>query len=383
MAGTTINARLLEPAPRRCVTHQTTAAPCGEMAVFNARPELMSKRLVIFNHKGGVSKTTTVYNLGWMLAKNHNVLIVDADSQCNLTSLILGDDFEKYYVDDKTRLDNIKDGVAAAFKGQPVPIAAVNCYSPPRAPTLYLLAGHPNLSEYDAALTFAQTANNALSTLQNLPGAFSELLRLTEEKHSIDFTIIDLNPSLSATNQNLFLSSHAFVIPTSPDPFSIMAINTLQTTLPRWAEWKHSALALFSESAYPLLPGVPKFSGSIIQRFNIRNGRAAKPYRNNIDDIKNKICTDFMQAIKPLGMLFSPDQYGKDLIDDRYCLAEIPDFQGLLPKAYQARVPVFALTAGEIKESGAVLDEMEGKRDIFAALFAKISDKLTSLLTNA
>jgi cellulose biosynthesis protein BcsQ len=40
----------------------------------------MAKRLVLFNHKGGVSKTTTVYNVGWMLAEQgHRVLLVDAD----------------------------------------------------------------------------------------------------------------------------------------------------------------------------------------------------------------------------------------------------------------------------------------------------------------
>ena len=56
----------------------------------------MAKRLVLFNHKGGVSKTTSSYNIGWMIAKDHRVLLVDADPQCNLTSLILADDFEQY-----------------------------------------------------------------------------------------------------------------------------------------------------------------------------------------------------------------------------------------------------------------------------------------------
>jgi len=139
----------------------------------------MSKRIAMFNHKGGVSKTTSVYNIGWTLSKSAKVLIVDADPQCNLSALVLGDDFEPYYDDPKTQYQNIKDGVKVAFEGKPSAIAAVDCYSPQRAPSLYLLAGHANLSEYDAALTFAQTSNNAIATLQNLPGAFSELLRLT------------------------------------------------------------------------------------------------------------------------------------------------------------------------------------------------------------
>src|SRR5258708_36589348 len=184
----------------------------------------MSKRLVVFNHKGGVSKTTSAYNIGWMIARKHRVLLVDADPQCNLSGLILGSDFEKYYSEDKTKLHNIQDGVSPTFDGRPVPIGPVECANPPRAPKLQLLAGHANLSEYDAALTFAQTSNNAITTLQNLPGAFSELLRLTEQKHNIDYSIIDLNPSLSAINQNLFLISNAFIIPTNPDPLSIMAL---------------------------------------------------------------------------------------------------------------------------------------------------------------
>lgn len=343
----------------------------------------MAKRLVVFNHKGGVSKTTTVFNLGWMLSKTKKVLLVDADSQCNLSSLVLGDDFERYYIDDGTKLQNIKDGVAPAFQGKPIPISSVNCFSPQRAPSMYLLAGHANLSEYDAALTFAQTSNNAISTLQNLPGAFSELLRLTEEKYSIDYTIVDLNPSLSSVNQNLFLSAHAFVVPTNPDPFSIMALNTLQAALPRWVDWKKNAVPIFSESAYPLLEGVPKFCGSIIQRFNIRNGKAARPYRDNIAEIKEKLSSDFFSAMAKSGMVYTADQYGADFVSAQYCLAEIPDFQALLPKAHQAGAPIFDLTDSEIGESGPVLAGLQEKRRLFTEQFASVVEKITALMEHA
>ena len=340
----------------------------------------MSKRITFFNHKGGVSKTTSAYNIGWMLAKKgKNVLLVDADPQCNLTGLILGDEFEKYYLDSQTSKNNIKDGVSSAFSGKPLPIKAISCESSLRQPNLKLLAGHATLSEYDAALTFAQTSNNAISTLQNLPGAFSELLKLTEDRYNIDFTMIDLNPGLSAINQNLFLISDYFIIPTNPDPFSLMAIETLSTIIPKWALWKDSAVAMFEDSAYPIPQGKPKFLGSLIQRFNIRKGRAAKPYRDNITDIKDHLSGKFFNSMKNVGMTLNDSRYPEHIIENGFCLSEIPDFQGLLPKAYLANVPVFALHDDEINETGPVFDGMRDKREMFSDSFSKLADDIIDM----
>jgi chromosome partitioning protein len=343
----------------------------------------MTKRTVFFNHKGGVSKTTSVYNIGWMLSKEHKVLVVDADPQCNLSSLILGENFDQYYMDESTKHQNIKDGVQVAFTGKPFPIKAVDCFSPPRASSLYLLAGHPNLSEYDAALTFAQNSNNAITTLQNLPGAFSELIKLTEEKYSIDYTLIDLNPGLSAINQNLFLSAHAFILPTNPDPFSIMAIDALKNILPKWVAWKRNSIQIFDDTAYPLLPGEPKFIGTLIQRFNIRKGKAAKPYQDNIAEIKSKIKEDFFDYIAQSGMTLDSEQYNAEFVENGYCLSEVPDFQGLLPKSYDAGVPIFDLSNSEIGESGKVLTTLIKKRDQLNEQFEILNEKIIDLLSYA
>ena len=343
----------------------------------------MTKRLVLFNHKGGVSKTTTVYNLGWMLSEGARVLLVDGDPQCNLSSLLLGDEFEKYYIDPATQKQNIKDGVSAAFTGKPFPISAVNCFSPARARNLHLLAGHANLSEYEASLSLAQNSRSVFATLQSLPGAFNALIQRVEEKYEIDYTLIDLNPSLSAINQNLFLLCDLFVIPTNPDPFSVMALETVKTFFPLWAAWKKEAIVDFAETAYPLRSGLPRFGGSFIQRFNVRKGRAAKPYRDNIEEIKAKTMSDLLPALMRAGMTLPSADYPDSLRDKSFCLAEIPDFAGLLPKSQDAGVPVFSLNDDEFGESGTILANMKTRRDQFRSMFEEIASTLIALLKHA
>ena len=47
------------------------------------------KKIAVFNHKGGVAKTTTTFNMGFALAREgKKILLVDTDSQCNLKMCI-------------------------------------------------------------------------------------------------------------------------------------------------------------------------------------------------------------------------------------------------------------------------------------------------------
>lgn len=115
-----------------------------------------SKVIVLFNHKGGVSKTTTTYHVGWKLTEyGKKVLLVDGDPQCNLTSLLLGEYFDEYYTNSQTSKNNIKDAVKMAFEGKPRPICAIDCFSPTDNSNLFIIPGHMDLSEYDPALSLA------------------------------------------------------------------------------------------------------------------------------------------------------------------------------------------------------------------------------------
>lgn len=91
-----------------------------------------------------------------------------------------------------------------------------------------------DLSEYEPSLSLSMNSNNSMTALQNLPGALAQLIGLCAEQNDIDFVFIDVNPGLSALNQVAFTVSDRFIVPTNPDPFSLMALKILLNVLPRW-----------------------------------------------------------------------------------------------------------------------------------------------------
>ena len=334
------------------------------------------KKIVLFNHKGGVSKTTSVFHIGWMMANmGKKVMLVDADPQCNLTSLFLGKAFDSYFNETPTASKNIKDGVMPAFSGLGTQIQPFNCPHAERNRNLYLLPGHMNLSEYDSPLSFAITSN--YMPLQSLPGAFNDLIEKCSSQYGIDYVLIDLNPGLSAINQIMFLCCDAFIVPTNPDSFSVMAIKGLSSILPRWADWKNNNISHYISSPYPIPEGAPKFIGAIPQRFNIRNGVATKPFREKIEEQTGVIKESLVAQLRTKSMVYSDDEYRAAKISlDSFCLEEIKDFQTLSPKSLNVNVPVFELTDNELKAAGKVLSVAKTNRESFKEIYKNIATKI-------
>ncbi len=347
----------------------------------------MAKRIALFNHKGGVSKTTTTFNLGWMLAsKGKRVILVDTDPQANLTGLILGysgfDDEEKEVTQfyEESMDQNLKSGLEPAFESKPFPMKAVDCYSVPAQDSLFLLPSHIGLSEYEVTLGIAQELSGSIQTLQNLPGAISNLLDKTAKKHRADYILIDMNPSLSSFNQNILMTSEYFIVPTNPDSFSVMAIDSLSNVLPKWHLWSRRAnsLPLLKEAAYPFPEVTPKFLGTIIQNYRPRGGAPARNFQTWIDRINKRVNSQLVPTLKKSGMLLPSATYDQYGIHD-YCLAEIPDFNSLIAKSQETRIPVFALTKEQIGQSGAVLDQTITARDNFKSIFSDFADKVIGI----
>jgi len=237
-----------------------------------------------------------------------------------------------------------------------------------------------DLAEYESSLSLALNSNNAIVTLQNLPGSFYELIRLCCEKYGIDYVLIDMNPGLSAINQTFLMISDAFIVPTNPDPFSTMALKTLKSVLPRWKKQAQNARMLFQDASYPLPETEIKFIGEIIQRFNLRNQKAARPYVGKIEEIKAYIENEFVPTLAQLNMVYdiTPLQQAGLLRD--HCLAEISEFGALIQKANDSAVPVFALTKEQIGERGPVLEQMEANRVRFYGIIENVARVVMELV---
>jgi len=313
----------------------------------------MIKKIAIFNHKGGVSKTTTAFNLGWMLArKGKKVLLVDADSQCNLTLYAVGqEEYEKHFSEGD--IHNIKDALEPAFKAKPKLIEAVNCINVRKNRNLYLLPGHLDLTEYEVSLGVSFQLSNALGTLKNLPGAFNYLIQKTAQKYEAEYVIIDLNPSLSAINQVLFISSDYFLVPTSPDLFSYMAIKSLSRILPSWEKWAKTARPIFSDAEYPLPQKTTKFLGYTINDFNLSDGNPSYSFAAIMDKISDCVVNDLIPNLNAEGMLLNNDKYQEAALlnnklrsqrdIDRFCIGEISNFNKLIALSNKLAVPIYEI----------------------------------------
>lgn len=343
----------------------------------------MAKKICFFNHKGGVSKTTSVFHIGWKLAEQgKKVLLVDADSQCNLSSIFLHDNFWNYYIDGATKQNNIKDGVSNMFTGVPEPIRAIECPRHQRQQNLFLLPGHMNIAEYEPQITYAISAPNAFLALRNQAGAFNALIDMIESSYGIDYVLIDMNPGLSSINKVLFVSSDAFVIPTNPDMFCQMALESLAKILPSWVEWKSNNMVYFQEATYPLPTCTPKMIGTIIQRFNIKYGKAAASFQTMIGGVKDIIDTNLKPALDSKNMLFAPDDYTNAGILQGMCLEEIPDFQSLGQRYQDHGVPVFALNEDEMVISSVPLSQgIKDKKADIDRLFTSVASKINSIMS--
>lgn len=342
----------------------------------------MTTLICLFNHKGGVSKTTTAFNLGWMLGRQgKRVLLVDCDPQCNLTGMVLGledvDTADGILGTNNGRPLNIKEGLAPAFESRPALMEAVECQAVPGNDHLWLMPGHIGLAEYEVTLGIAQELSGSLVTLRNLPGSLHYLIHKTAAAYNIDIVMVDMSPSLGAVNQNLLAISDLFLVPMHPDYFSSMAVRSLAGVLPKWKAWANAAssIATLQEAEYPFPQASPKFLGYVVQKYRPRGGAPSRAFQSWIDQLENSITGLLIPELENSGLMLDPAIYAAAGFNPSQPMLQMPDFNSLIARSQEHQVPVFELTPGQLEQAGSVLASSQASQTEFRRLFAEAAER--------
>jgi len=377
------------------------------------------KIISMFNHKGGVSKTTTTFNLAWMLAsKGKRVLMVDADPQCNLTGVVLGlnpewpeddevalefddDESEEYGASQDSAADfwstnferTLFGALKPVFDSEPRVLTPVDCLAVEGMPGLFLLPGHLRFGEFEVSLGIAQELAGSMMALRNLPGSIHYLLTQTAEELNIDYVLIDMSPSLGALNQNMVSISDLLIVPTSPDFFSIMALQSLARVLPRWGRWAQSAAAneVLREASYPFPEPRLRLAGIVIQRYRLYRsptedepyGTPTGPFKAWIEKVEGASETTFVPALSASGLTLHPSDYEEADIPPSLVLAQIQEFNSLLPKSQEFHVPVYELTDDQLGQVGVVLAGSRARINSLRRIFSTMADRILRLADDA
>ncbi len=364
----------------------------------------MAKKIAFFNHKGGVSKTTTVFHVGWKMASlGKKVLIVDADPQCNLTGLTLGiEDYDSLFAFyDSKRNTDIFNSLAPVFalESESTLSSTRTSVTETNNENLFILAGNIRFSEIDIQIATALTSSETIPVLRRFIGSINKLLFDINQVHNFDYILMDMSPSVSATNQCMIMGCDYFIIPISPDFYCYQAIDSLSNVLPDWAEKITSFRK--GNDGYSLPKNNPKMLGLISQNYRVyttdskdeksEQKSMSKAYVEWLDKIK-KIAKDrLFPVLSKHNMIIEQDIFKESVsYDVPYHLAGIQNFNSLIPVSQKKSKPIFELTQqdGDGKWEGATWEKSSNdkeygiKHNIIEAdsVYTKLSESIIKMI---
>ncbi|MFO0971424.1 MAG: AAA family ATPase [Candidatus Saccharimonadales bacterium] len=253
-----------------------------------------SKTLSFVNNKGGVGKSTLAYNTAVQFAnKGYKTVLIDLDSQCNLTRLALGEEYFEntiFSAASKTIYDVLKGVIEG---GADIDTAA-QFEAAKGASNLYVLRGDMRLREYENVLS---TAYNAAAAGQRIgyftTSAVDRFLREKGMSEQVDIFIIDTSPTLGLLNRVIFLGTDYFVVPLMPDALSLQGIENLGNIYEQWKiNWRDTgkALARDIENQF-VLSGEGLFIGYILNSYNVYGQQPIRDHQKWIDQVPGKVKT--------------------------------------------------------------------------------------------
>jgi len=186
----------------------------------------MSILISFTNFKGGTTKTSMCRELGFYLAlKGNKVLLVDCDSQGNLSKSVLNE-------------DKVYEGLYEAIEGLPYAEQEIS-------ENLYILPGDFRLSLLDRRLVGEIDAYTRFKELFN------------QQEYSLyDFILFDTAPSLNVLTTNALVVSNYFIIPMVTNQYSMQGTNDLMGAVSKIKKTLNPDLSILGViiSSYDMVP---------------------------------------------------------------------------------------------------------------------------------
>jgi cellulose biosynthesis protein BcsQ len=263
------------------------------------------KKIALFNHKGGVGKTTLTINVADALADDgKTVLIVDADPQCNITSFYIDEPrLEKLLGESDDSGATLWSAVKPVVEGRGDIINIPEWQVGKRS--IYLLPGDVLLSDYEEELPSAWTECFARRTRgYDVTTALARVAARTATKVKADVILYDVGPNVGALNRAILLDCDCFITPVAADLFSLRALTTVGRSVAKWMKDWTTVRGLASASDRANLPlGRPHYLGYITSAYKVHTGKsAANPHldweKKIAPRVRDRIVAD-LRAVDP------------------------------------------------------------------------------------
>jgi cellulose biosynthesis protein BcsQ len=298
-----------------------------------------AKRVVFFNHKGGVGKTSLTVNLAHALVEaGKRVLLVDTDPQCSLSSFYLEEGFLDEMLDESesddgntlwSALQPVSEGTGSAKPIVPVRIKD----------RLHLAVGDIRLAQFENSL--ADCWNLCLS--RNRRGyhcttASSVVDRLVAVTKA-DYVFFDAGPNIGPLNRAMVLDCTHLIIPAACDLFSMRALKTLGYALSEWTStWER--IREMAPDGTVLLTGTPQLLGFIPQGFRVYRGEMASSPLSVLARLESRVLDYVWKPLQTAYGLSTKDRPSK------LKLGQVKFFGSLATDAQHQGVPFWDVSGG-------------------------------------
>ncbi len=300
-----------------------------------------TSKIAIFNHKGGVGKTTLTLNIAAEIAAlGKRVLLVDADPQCNLTSYLLDD----ATVDDLLERSDGPHGKTIWSSVKPIVEADLDIVQVKPFELsingLFLLPGDIRLTEFEAVLgqCWSDCLARKIKAFRGV-SAISSLIKRICKDYDIDYVFFDTGPNIGPLNRNIILDCDFLIIPVACDVFSVRALKTLGRAMAAWIQDWRRILSLAPDQV-DKLSGVPKLLGVIPQRFRAYRGTVTQAQQKYFSQIDKHVRTDVIAVLREV------DPTLVRSVPGNLFLGEVKDFGSLATKSQEKGVPIATVKAG-------------------------------------